>query len=208
MNECGSAGVSPAKGWHSRGYLPHMDSPGLLQAITFRLDDSLPREVLDRIAQDEKTASRRRSSVEAVLDTGHGKCWLQRHETAELVENALLHFDGQRYRLIAWCIMPNHVHVLIEVLEGHPLAEVVHSWKSFTAKVIDRHLGCSGEFWQREYFDRYIRDDRHLQVAIEYIENNPVGAGLVPEAEGWRFSSASQRKRSAGETPALREGAS
>jgi len=199
----GSAGVSPVKGWYSRRYLPHVDLPGLLQAITFRLDDSLPKEVFERLAQDAVDDAVERKRIEAVLNAGHGECWLQRHEIAEIVENALFHFDGQRYRLIAWCVMPNHVHVLIEAWERWPLAGVIQSWKSFTAKAINRNLGRGGEVWQREYFDRYIRDDRHLQATIEYIENNPVAAGLAPSPESWQFSSASQRKKKAGGTPAL-----
>jgi REP element-mobilizing transposase RayT len=73
-----------------------------------------------------------------------------------------LHFDGQRYRLLAWVVMPNHVHVLIETMTGHTLAAVLHSWKSYTAKEANRLLGRTGDFWQPEYFDRFIRDDRHF----------------------------------------------
>lgn len=203
---------SPAKGWYSRGYIPHVDVPGLFQSITFRLADSLPHDVLDRLAQERMGDAERHKRIETLLDAGHGECWLQRREIARIVENALLHFDGERYRLIAWCIMPNHVHVLIETRAGHPLAGVVHSWKSFTAKEINKVLGRSGEVWQREYFDRYIRDDRHMQAAIEYIEGNPVKAKLVESAEEWRFSSAKRRKGNAGGnelraggTPALLE---
>lgn len=220
----GSAGVPPAhnsispppKGWYSRGYLPHIDVPGLLQAITFRLADSLPTDVLDRLAEEKLDDTERRERIEAFLDAGHGECWLARPEIAKIVEDALLHFDGERYRLISWCIMPNHVHVLIETRPGHPLAEVVHSWKSFTAKEINAVLGRSGEVWQREYFDRYIRDDRHLQATIEYIESNPVKAELVERAENWPYSSAARKRnaelradgnglRRAGGTPALLE---
>ncbi len=200
----GSAGVSPApKGWYSRGYLPHVDVPGLFQSITFRLADSLPPDVLERVAQQALDDVERHKRIETLLDVGHGECWLQRQEIAGIVQNALFHFDGERYRLIAWCIMPNHVHVLIETRAGHPLAAVVHSWKSFTAKAINQSLGRSGEVWQREYFDRYIRDDRHLQAAIDYIESNPVKARLARSAESWRFSSAARKKIRAGGTPAL-----
>lgn len=194
----GSAGVPPAKGWYSRGYLPHVDAPGLFQSITFRLADSLSPDVLERLAQQALDDVERRKHIETLLDAGHGECWLKRQQIAQIVENALLHFDGERYRLIAWCIMPNHVHVLIETRAGHPLAEVVHSWKSFTAKAINQCLGRSGEVWQREYFDRYIRDDRHLQAAIDYIESNPVKAKLAQSAESWRFSSAGGKKITAG----------
>jgi len=202
-------GVSPEsqsqKGWYSRGYLPHVDVPGLIQSITFRLADSLPHDVLDRLADEKLDDAERRKRIDAFLDVGHGECVLERPEIAKMIEDALLHFDGERYRLIAWCVMPNHVHVLIETRAGHPLAEVIHSWKSFTAKEINKALGRSGEVWQREYFDRYIRDDRHLQAVIKYIEENPVKAKLVTSADGWRFSSAARRARrkKAGGTPAL-----
>jgi len=194
------ASPSPAKGWYSRGYLPHVDVPGLLQCLTFRLNDSLPLEALERITQEAHHDRARLKRIADVLDAGYGACWLRRVEIARIVENALFHFDGQRYRLIAWCVMPNHVHALIERREEYRLPELIHSWKSFTAKEINRHVGRRGEVWQREYFDRYIRDDAHLQAAIEYIERNPVAAGLVVDAENWPFSSAAQRpsRRDAG----------
>ena len=89
--------------------------------------------------------------------------------------------------------MPNHVHVLIETREGYPLEEVVHSWKSFTAKQINQRLSQSGVMWAADYYDRYIRNDAHLQAAIDYIEGNPVKAGLAGRPAEWRFSSAAIR---------------
>jgi REP element-mobilizing transposase RayT len=73
---------------------------------------------------------------------------------------------------------------------GFPLSEVVHSWKSFTANEANKILGRSGDFWQREYHDRFIRDDDHYRNAVFYIENNPVKAGLAKTAQAWRYSSA------------------
>jgi len=100
---------------------------------------------------------------------------------------------GERYRLLAWCVMPNHVHAVAEMLPGFALAHVVHSWKSYMAKEANKMLHREGPFWQREYYDRYIRDDRHLERAIAYIEQNPVKAGLVAQAKEWAFSSAGLR---------------
>ena len=207
----GIAGVSPACGqddvrapqtpqhkyWHSRGYLPHCDTPGLLQAITFRLADSLPAEALSRLHQETSDAKRRRS-IEALLDAGHGACWLCQQSIADTVENALLHWDGQRYRVLAWCVMPNHVHVLIETIAGWPLPGVLQGWKSFAAKAINKHLSRTGKVWMADYYDRYIRDDSHLAATIAYIHNNPVKAGLVTDATHWPHSSAG----SAGVPPA------
>jgi Transposase and inactivated derivatives len=189
----GSAGLRPAKGWYSRGYLPHLDTPGLLQVVTFRFADSLPKDVLDRLREEAKDETEWRRRIDTSLDAGYGACWLRRDDLADIVEEALLHFDGQRYRLIAWCVMPNHVHALLEVWERRPLAGIVHSWKSFTAKTINAILGRVGPLWQRDYYDRYVRDDRHLRAVIEYIESNPVKAGLVAEAASWRYSSAARK---------------
>ncbi len=198
-------------GWRSRDYLPHFDQPGLVQSITFRLADSLPQEVLDRWEQeladlgDEERQIEREKKIGHWLDQGHGACHLRDPRIAEMVENALLHFDGERYRLLAWCIMPNHVHVLVECWEHWPLASLLHSWQSFTAKEANCILQRSGAFWQIEYHDRYIRDEAHCVNARLYIEDNPVKAGLVPSAEKWRWSSAWEGRdlRKAGKMPAL-----
>jgi len=165
----------------------------LLQAITFRLADSLPAEVLLNLQQEVTNDAEKRKRIEALLDAGHGACWLKQPEIADIVENALLHGDGQSYRLLAWCVMPNHVHVLIETSEGSPLSGMVHSWKSFTAKAMNLHLSRSGTVWMKDYFDRYIRDDHHLAAAIAYIHANPVKAELVQNEVEWLHSSARLR---------------
>jgi len=185
------------KGWYSRNYLPHFDGPNTFQSITFRLYDAMPQEVLSRWESDMRagliTDAGRRRNIDNYMDAGHGKCWLRRPEIARIVEDALLHFDGERYRLLVWCIMPNHVHVLIETCKGYPLNKVVTSWKSFSAKQANGLLGRQGRFWQREYFDRYVRDGEHYRQLVFYIENNPVKAGLVKKAVDWRFGSAAAR---------------
>jgi putative transposase len=165
------------KGWHSRGYLPHFDSPETLQFLTFRLFDSLPAEALDRLRLMPTPVSD--SDRDAFLDAGMGSCWLKQPRIAEIVEEALLHFDGERYRLIAWTIMPNHVHVLIELQSGFSLGQIVSSWKRFSARMANRVLGRSGPFWQDDYWDTYICNERHLEPTISYIENNAVKAGRL-----------------------------
>ncbi|MCB1090556.1 MAG: transposase [Verrucomicrobiae bacterium] len=190
------------RGWHSRGYLPHRDEAFLIQSVTFRLADSFPVKKLDQWREwiDPETGNIRtsdaqlRARIDAYLDAGHGECWLRRKEIAELVERALLHFDGERYRLLAWVIMPNHVHVIAQIIEGFDLSGIVHSWKSWTAQQANRLLGRSGPFWFREYWDRFIRDDAHRDSAIAYVENNPVKAGLVAEKADWLWGSAARRR--------------
>ena len=192
----------PHNAWHSRGYLPHLDQPDIIQSITFRLADSVPADVIaawkselalkGREVTSDPRCAELRERIERYAGQGHGACWLRDERIAGQVEDALLHFDGVRYRLLSWVIMPNHVHALIETTPGFPLEAVVHSWKSFTAKQVNKILGRSGQVWEEDYFDRYIRDENHLSTVVDYIEQNPVKAGLVDTASDWRWSSASR----------------
>ncbi|MGZ5909374.1 MAG: REP-associated tyrosine transposase, partial [Reyranella sp.] len=159
------------------------------------MTDSLPRAVIEGLRLQDEVMQR----LDRELDARLGDCWLRRPEIASLVEDALLHFDKERYRLLAWCLMPNHVHVVIEMLDGRSLSEIVGNWKSFTAKRANAQLGRSGSFWHADYFDRYMRDEGHLARTIEYVEQNPVKAGLVGIASDWPWSSA---HRTAGVPPA------
>ena len=189
--------MSEATGWHSRGYLPHFDQAGVIQMITFRLADALPAARLDALERDPdvRADAERRRRLEAYLDAGHGACHLRNPRIAQLVESALWHFDGSRYRLQAWVVMPNHVHVLIEPIADHPISIVVQTWKSFTAREANVFLGRKGRFWQPDYFDRTIRDERHIEAAIRYIHDNPVKAGLATEPGAWPHSSAARDLR-------------
>ena len=187
-------------GWHSRGYLPHFDGGELAQFITFRLHDALPGSVLVRwreelkLEQSGEVEAIMRRRVEAYLDQGHGSCYLKEPGLAAMVQNALLFHDQSKYRLSSWVIMPNHVHLLCTPAADHNLAEIMHSLKSYTSLEANRTLGRRGRFWQKEYFDRYIRNARHFAKVAAYIENNPVKARLCEKAEDWPFGSASFRK--------------
>jgi REP element-mobilizing transposase RayT len=187
--------------WHSRGYLPHLESPQATQHVTFHLADSLPSAVLARLEVElnslpaETRNVEKRMRVDAWIDAGLGSCVLSNPEIADLVQGSLLAFDSQRYRLFEWVVMPNHVHVLVQPMGEWTLASIVTSWKKFTARgIFDqlRRLGKEpgGPIWHREYWDRYIRDRGHFEKVVEYIHMNPVKAGLVREAEEWRWSSA------------------
>jgi REP-associated tyrosine transposase len=192
-------------GWHQRGYLPHRDTPGLTQFVTFRLHDGLPDtrrgewEAVLRIEDNRQ----RRTRLEQYLDLGYGQCWLRQNAIAALAEGALRHFDGRRYQLLAWVIMPNHIHVLVQVCQT-PLARVLQSWKRFIAREGNKLLQREGPFWEREYWDTYMRDESQVIKARRYIEQNPVKAGLVAEATAWQWSSARFRDEY-GRLPALLE---
>jgi REP element-mobilizing transposase RayT len=209
-----TAGATPA--YHCRKYLPHIENQPL-QFITFRLYDSLPKEVIETLKAyrdllSGTQVSHLRPSVSAgetpayqapagetpayqyqkmlelldrYEDAGYGQCFLRDKRIATIVRNALFYFDGERYELIQWCIMPNHVHVLIKVRPGVSLSTILHSWRTFTAHEANKILGRTGQFWMHEYFDRYIRDARHFESTVNYIRNNPVKAGLVSEPEQW-----------------------
>ncbi|MBA4065383.1 MAG: transposase [Isosphaera sp.] len=203
----------PPRGWHDRGYLPHFDAGReFTQFVTFRLADSVPRRVIDRWLEElgnrpeaEREAELYRL-VEAYLDTGWGACHLRDPRVGDLVEGALLFFDTARYDLHAWVVMPNHVHVLFTPAPGRSLSDILGSWKSFTAKEANKVLGRTGRFWQEDYFDRYIRTERHFLDAAEYTEANPVAAGLCRTPADWEFGSARRRGvGGAAETAAVQE---
>ena len=194
--------MPPARpvGWYSRNYIPHYDNPHTLQSVTFRLADSLPQVKLLQLERDiravdpAKCDAARRRQIEAWLDAGMGCCALKHPALAALMQETLLKFDGTRYRLIAWCIMPNHVHVLMETIAE--LSKIVQSWKSYTgrwamAENAGLGLGIPGKaLWMREYWDRYIRDASHYENVLAYIERNPVAAGLCLKPNNWDWSSA------------------
>ena len=200
--DVGAPGEVARRGWYSRGYLPHLDVPQTLQSITYRLADSLPQEKLKRLNDElahlgsDQREIERRKGIEQWLDSGMGCCVLSHPAVAVYVQNAFQHFHGERYQLHAWCIMPNHVHVLIEPLMN--LSTIVQGWKSFTARwIVKKQIECSlripapNQVWMREYWDRYIRDEEHYRLVVDYIHRNPVKAGLCRAPEDWPWSSAS-----------------
>jgi REP element-mobilizing transposase RayT len=198
----GSDIASPV-GWHSRGYLPHFEGGEIPQTVTFRLFDSLPRSLLEQWREELATRPHkeaeveRRLRIEAYLDRGAGSAWMNDPRIADKVQDALLFFDGLRYRLQAWVVMPNHVHALLTPNAGWELEGILHSWKSFTSNECNKLLERRGEFWQTESFDRFVRNEKHYQNAIVYIEENPVKAGLCTKPEEWPWSSARRRPGSA-----------
>lgn len=184
------------KGWHDRGYLPHFDSV-VTQFVTFRLADSLPQSLLKELESEielgnfEDKSKEHRKRVEDSLDRGIGECILRLPEVAAIVQETILNEAEKSCNVYAWVIMPNHAHVLLRPNEGHSLSNIIKTIKSVSAHKINRLLKRTGAMWQPDYFDRYIRDAEHFQKTVNYIENNPVKAGLCKSPEDWNFSSAS-----------------
>ncbi len=189
--------------------LPHWTRSGATYAIAFRLADSLPPEVLHAWKQEREGILLRAQEqdrpltpheereldrlyttrIEAFLDSAQGACHVAKPEIASLVQEALRHFNGQRYDLLAWCIMPNHVHAIVRPLEGYDLPGILHSWKSFTAKQANKLLGTTGPFWQDEYYDHLIRDEEDFNRHLTYVLQNPEKAGL----KAWPWVGLEQR---------------
>jgi REP element-mobilizing transposase RayT len=205
-----------------RGRLPHWEYESGTYFVTFRLADSLPAQVVKKLDAELELISNRISDktqpltiyesrrlkllhtfkIEKYLDAGSGICHLREPHVAEAVANALRHFDGKKYSLIAWCVMPNHVHVAFKIFPSGELAKIVHSWKSFTAKSANNLLGLSGTFWEREYYDHLVRDQEELGRVIRYVARNPEKARLKDWP--WVQVCGQDARTTAGETPALR----
>ena len=183
-------------GWHSRGYLPHFDGIEIPQFITIHLADAIPRKVIKRWKEELRSVTYEQERIllqrriEKYLDHGYGEALLKHASIAGMVQDSLLKFDGTRYRLFAWVVMPNHVHSLMTRFEDRELSDIFHSLKSYTAHEANKALHRTGQFWLEDYFDRYIRNAEHFRRTVQYIENNPVKAGLCEKPEDWPFSSA------------------
>ena len=181
---------------HKRARLPHWDTAHGIQFITFHLADAIPERVRRQIeleadvqlsalrsvgkgtdAERRGVAAFVRAKLQEALDVGVGERVLAKPHVAELVSKAFEHFDSVRYQLIAWCVMPNHVHAVL-IQRGISISEVIHSWKSFSAKRINSVLGRTGELWQKDYWDHVIRNSRELERTVAYVMNNPSKAGL------------------------------
>jgi REP element-mobilizing transposase RayT len=175
--------------------LPHWQQEGAVYFVTFRLADAVPlrlrlqwenrRDAWLKIHPDpwskeiEHEYHRRFSgAIERWLDAGHGSCLLRQRSCAEVVADALRYFDGERVVMICAVVMPNHVHALFVQNPEWPLEKLVRSWKGFTARKINAVLGRSGGLWQRDYFDRLVRDEMHFANCVRYIRRNPEKASL------------------------------
>ena len=176
--------------------LPHWQQEGAAYFITFRLADSIPAS-LRRQWEEERAAwlryhpepwdaeteheyqTRFSGQIERWLDAGYGSCILRRAECARIVDGAIRYFDGERFALISSVIMPNHVHALLIQNPEHPLENLLRSLKTFSARQINQLLGSVGTLWQRSYFDRLVRDERHFVNCARYIRQNPKKARLT-----------------------------
>lgn len=203
-----------------RGYLPHLESPDSTYFVTFRLAGSIPATVLTnwRFERENiiKGAERQKrglskyekeklkylfsSKVENYLDQHNGTCWLKDPAIAQVVAQTLKHLDGTRYFLHAWCIMPNHVHVVFTVISpasrlDSDLIPILQAWKSVSAHKANKILNRTGPFWQQEYYDHLIRSDQQYAHYIHYTLQNPVKANLCSSWDLWPWNGCSNEIR-------------
>ncbi len=184
------------QGWHERGYLPHRDEPGLTQLVTFRLADSFPRALRSEWAAllEIEDEPERRAQLERYLDSGKGECLLRRPDLGNLVDESLRFYHDRRCHMLAWVVMPNHVHALFRVGQT-PLSVLVRDWKRYTGREANKLLKRHGQFWADDYWDTYMRNEEHTLKSRRYVENNPVKAFLVGEPAQWPWSSARFRDK-------------
>ncbi len=168
----------------SRGHLPHMSQCGKVFTLTFRLADSLPPQVAeaylyqldhmpDSLVEREDYLRTLRARLMDVLDEGFGSCLFRRHDIRRHVERAIAYHDGRSCDVHTYVVMPNHVHLLLELYPGVNVTAVVGSIKKYSALHINRALGRKGKLWQSEVFDRLIRSYRHYINTVRYIYRNP-----------------------------------
>jgi len=189
--------------------LPHWEQPGATYFITFRTADSIPadvmrawkrsrddwlrrqkinplsrswREKLRELSPSQREEFHERFTVKFhnLLDAGHGACLLKRPELAAIVASSLRHFDGDRYNLGDFVVMPNHVHLIVQMLGEIGAKEQCKSWKHFTARLINKATGATGSFWQTESFDHLVRTSEQFDWIRRYIAENPIKANLKP----------------------------
>ena len=196
-------------------YLPHWRIPGATYAVTFRIKDSLPASILreyeqqksillERISQEKQRAGSRDASeslrklnaeiqaltetiIEPALHVADGPRPLADPAIATMMMKALKHFDGTRYDLLAWSVMPNHVHALLTPRKGHELEKILQGMKTHSAKEANRMLGTSGTFWQEEYYDHIVRGGEDLKHQVAYILRNPMKGRASVEWTGSVF---------------------
>ncbi|MCF6157611.1 MAG: hypothetical protein E3K32_03345 [wastewater metagenome] len=194
-----------------RRNLPHYQPVGATFFVTFRLAGSLPREAVIRLKEermqdeellfkikDEKVRKKRMadqhkryfSAFDRMLDSAvNGQNWLHDERVSHIVAEAIHFRDRKAYDLLAYCIMPNHVHMVFTVeRSATSLCIILQSLKAYTARKANKILDQKGTFWQRESYDHIVREGKELERIIHYVLHNPVKAGMVTNREQWKWS--------------------
>ena len=175
--------------WITRRNLPHITQKNVIYFVTFRLHDSIPKAKAKDLEDRRKFWKNMHKEpyskeeyreyctlfsdrIEELLNSDFGSCLLKIHDNKEIVENTLKYFDRKKYMLDEFIVMPNHVHVLVKPILDFVLTEILHSWKSYTANLINKRMGLKGQLWMHESFDHIVRSEEALEFLREYIRNN------------------------------------
>lgn len=182
------------KHFHRRN-LPHLYFNDGIYFITSRLINSIPIEKLEQLKNETKNISDEKQKrlfkkYDVLMDSGeYGEKYLKNPKCAEIVKDTLHYPDGKEYKLICYCIMPNHFHLVFELLQNNKgISKIMQSIKRISARDCNTILSRSGAFWQDESFDRWVRDEKELYFVIRYILLNPVTAGLVDDWKDWKYT--------------------
>jgi putative transposase len=234
----------------TRRRLLHWYQPGYAHFVTYRLVNSIPKSLLQQWRNERATSIRQAGSLpydarselrykverlffkryDEYLDRNCDRKWLADTHIAKIIRENLYHHNESKYQLLAYCVMPNHVHLLLQPFEKalagsslgqaaslppsepisdecadstSPLAGIMHSLKSYTANKANEALNRTGPFWQHESYDHWVRDLDELERIVNYIRANPVRAGLCDKPTDWEFSSAHDRFKKDGSACAL-----
>ena len=210
-----------------RRNMPHIQPNGVAFFVTFRLAGSLPKEVMLQLKEEQlknerllykvKDETERKKKIndrrklyfgkfDEMLDNAtSGPCWLKDERIVTVVADAIRFHDKKEYDLLAYCIMPNHAHLVFTIrcdyvssvraearatstTSRYIMTDILRLIKGATAREANKILNRTGAFWQHESYDRVVRDEKELNRIIWYTINNPVKAGLVKNAEDWKWS--------------------
>ena len=191
---------------YSGHFLPHWEMESTVYHACFRLADSVPvakqkqwleerNRLMEKYTQESHALSNDEmirlqkvysETIDRYLDSGYGSCILRNPEAAQIVQDSLLFYNEKKYLLHAWCIMPNHVHVLFQVLNNLLHSEVIHGWKSFTAHSINKLLNHQGQVWQNDCYNHIIRTYDEYRYQVGYVWNNPQKAGCSKWQWRWK----------------------
>lgn len=198
-----------------RRNLPHVQPSGRIFIVNFRLAGSLPQFVLEQLKADAEQLERTLRTISDPSERFHlkdqeqrrlfskwddalhksqaGPFWLKDDRIAQIVADCMRYHDGNWFELLAYCIMPNHTHIVLKPFElseatDYSLTKITYNIKRNSAKQANAALGRTGQFWQHESYDHFIRDDAELERVLQYVVNNPVKAGLVSDWRTWKWT--------------------